>query len=411
LKGLSGNDSLAGASGFEKIYGGSDNDVLLGDEDDDSLLGGAGDDSVQGGDGDDTLKGGSGHDMMMGDAGNYLLMGQSGRDELHGGDDDDLLAGGSNDDLIYGDAGNDTGSGQVGSDTIWGGDGDDLLTGMDGDDVLYGGAGDDRVYGGNNDDIVVGGDDDDTLRGGSNRDIVMGGNGRDILHGDDQGDILIGGLTLYDVDTYGLELALEVWASVLGYEQRVAILSQQYAQRGATSSDTNYSVSLQSDRTIFNDFQNRWGLIVPYYGDNVIDGGYFNNRFNIVIDTAREPTRSVTITGNVQFGNQSEALLRGRSQIDVLMRTEIIRIGGSYDHIFMLNQVTLNYGEFSNQRLYANEQHADFVPFPKAGRSIADEQVGLTNQQLMTQFGIAVGGEVALTNASSFDRITGLVGP
>jgi hypothetical protein len=61
-------------------------------------------------------------------------------------------------------------------------------------------------------------------------------------------------------------------------------------------------------------------------------------------------------------------------------------------------------------RLYYNEQQRDFVP-PATIYGIGSPVPGLTNGQLWSLFGIAVGGALAPENATTREGIIGLIGP
>ncbi len=151
------------------------------------------------------------------------------------------------------------------------------------------------------------------------------------------------------------------------------------------------------------------GIDTPRQGDNVIIGGFFNNLANIVARTSVGSSRSLLISGDVQFGTLPEFVLQGRQQFDIFMLAQLEPRNGSVDHLLTPDQVTLDFGPYSQQRLYYVEQWFSYVPFPTSGASIPEEYVGLTNQQLMDSFGVALGGEIAPADADSEPRIHGLL--
>jgi hypothetical protein len=73
--------------------------------------------------------------------------------------------------------------------------------------------------------------------------------------------------------------------------------------------------------------------------------------------------------------------------------------------------IVLNFGSLVNQRLYYTTQQASFIPFPVARPDAPAAYVGLTNQQLWNQFGVAVGGTLAPLNTYTLSNIVGLRAP
>ena len=109
LRGLTGNDTIAGSSGADLVLGGADNDRLLG-----AL-------------GNDTLYGDLGNDNLFGEADNDIISGMQGQDFINGGDGNDLLRGGKGDDYLVGGNGNDTLIGDRGININVGGAGSDVF--------------------------------------------------------------------------------------------------------------------------------------------------------------------------------------------------------------------------------------------------------------------------------------------
>lgn len=143
------------------------------------------------------------------------------------------------------------------------------------------------------------------------------------------------------------------------------------------------------------------GIEVPRHGHSVIYGGYLNNIHNIVMETALSPDRSVTITGPIQFGGY---------YVDIQL-VKTLPVGWSVENLFYDDRATVDFGPYSNQRLYYREQAADYVPFPVAGDGIPEDYIGLTNDELQSQFGVSIGGAIAPDNAITDPLIVGLIGP
>jgi len=143
------------------------------------------------------------------------------------------------------------------------------------------------------------------------------------------------------------------------------------------------------------------GIDLPRGGNNEIVGGYFRNSNNIAVVSA-ERERTILIR-DVVF----DPVEGFDAHTNVWM---ITRFGARDLWALTPDRITLDYGPFSNARLYFYEQAADFVPFPQFDDEIPDEFVGKSNAQLWDQFGLAVGGAVATGDqAGSEYLIDGIV--
>jgi hypothetical protein len=141
------------------------------------------------------------------------------------------------------------------------------------------------------------------------------------------------------------------------------------------------------------------GILVPKWGTNVINGGTFNNQVDIQIQTAAVRDRVL------QLNN-----LPLQTRID--MHVDLYQLPNAIlSNFWVQDTVTLNFGQFVNQRLYSFMQRADAVPFPDFRSDIPSEYVGLSNQQLWNQFGVAIGGAIAPSNAITVPTIYGLIAP
>lgn len=146
------------------------------------------------------------------------------------------------------------------------------------------------------------------------------------------------------------------------------------------------------------------GIVAPEKGYTIIRGGYFDNRKGIAVRTAKSPGRSVLITGPITFGPTTIFQV---TTLDELISPFISNV----DFAFYQDTILLDYGPYVNHRVYSNAQHADYVPYPVANSKVPNDYVGLTNQQLMDRFGIAVGGAIAPANAVQTPLIDGLTVP
>jgi len=143
------------------------------------------------------------------------------------------------------------------------------------------------------------------------------------------------------------------------------------------------------------------GVDLPRGGDNVIDGGTFRNSNNIAIVSA-ERERTILIR-DVEFRHIDGF----NSHKDIWM---ISRFGGDDLWALESDRITIDYGRFSNARLFFREQHPDFVPFPRRDDDIPPEYIGKTNEELWDDYRVAVGGAVATDDdGRASDLIDGLI--
>ncbi|WP_019498918.1 calcium-binding protein [Pseudanabaena sp. PCC 6802] len=91
VRGLEGDDTIAGSSDREIIQGNQGRDILNGGGGDDVLFGGRDNDLLDGGDGNDLLIGGLDDDQLEGGAGNDTLLGNMGGSILWGDRGADLF--------------------------------------------------------------------------------------------------------------------------------------------------------------------------------------------------------------------------------------------------------------------------------------------------------------------------------
>ena len=155
----------------------------------------------------------------------------------------------------------------------------------------------------------------------------------------------------------------------------------------------------------------KWGIEVARSGFAIFNGCWFTNIHNIVVHPGLTNGRRVEINGPIQFGRLPNRPVGSGPDYDVYMRFDASAVEGSISHLFRENTVILNYGIFDNQRAYYNAQLPDAVPFSSPAVFVPISYVGLTNQQLLHQVGVVLGGELAPTNGIYYPSVGGVVAP
>jgi Ca2+-binding RTX toxin-like protein len=140
------------------------------------------------------------------------------------------------------------------------------------------------------------------------------------------------------------------------------------------------------------------GIELPRRGPVNVSGGTFNNIYDIVLFPPIAE-RNVSITGSL-----INPRIASWGDVNLIP-------GGSATLYFSYDNVLLNFGPFVNQRLYNAQQHADTVPFPVLRPDLPAQYVGLTNQQLWDNFGVALAGAIAPSNAYTVPYIIGFIAP
>ena len=188
LKGLAGNDDLAGVHAGVAVYGGAGRDWIRLDQWEEGAVSAAFGDA-----GDDEIVGSQFSDRLYGGTENDFIYASAGRDTVDGGDGSDVLSFaalswqlGPGEAIAF--TLGETGSGRftrqlmnwetfsttiyTGIEGVEGTEGGDLLNGNSSANKLYGGGGDDRLKG------LAG---DDLLQGGFGHDVLTGGTGADLF--------------------------------------------------------------------------------------------------------------------------------------------------------------------------------------------------------------------------------------
>jgi hypothetical protein len=138
------------------------------------------------------------------------------------------------------------------------------------------------------------------------------------------------------------------------------------------------------------------GLVLPWYGNVVLNGGTFQNTRDILIQTGYN--RNVLITGFATVPS-------------IVMVADYASAATNGARLLTDDIVTLDFGPFANKRLYYTKQAADYVPFPQPIAGLPDDYVGptKTNQYLWDTYGVALGGAIAPSDAYTVPEIMGLI--
>ncbi|WP_299551739.1 G8 domain-containing protein [Seonamhaeicola sp.] len=138
------------------------------------------------------------------------------------------------------------------------------------------------------------------------------------------------------------------------------------------------------------------------------------------------PWRTITIQGNIQFNNSNKNIvlapqyhMTNPGQDGFAILNGGVKMPGWF---LIPDNITLNFGPFSNARVYFDDQRADFIPVPNStlGRPIGipvgdlfpenfvnPKYIGKTNQQLQTQYGSSFGGVIMPAGTVTHAMITG----
>ncbi len=120
--------------------------------------------------------------------------------------------------------------------------------------------------------------------------------------------------------------------------------------------------------------------------------------------------------GQPQFGTLSATALKTRQQFDIKLQSNFDNSQNDITRVFNPDVIRMGTVTLNNQQLYYKEQAADFKPFDSTAAAgvpsfVPSALVDQTNQQLMDQYGLAVGGVVAPADAAATNpRIDALVG-
>jgi hypothetical protein len=197
-----------------------------------------------------------------------------------------------------------------------------------------------------------------------------------------------------------------------------------FDRNDVTRNITYYRVNVQGFST---------GINAPVNGANHIVGGTFNNVKNIYITTANSRNRVVTVDDNgaadpVQFLDNllmkdSTGHLVPRPQWDLYLVSNFNPKEQDITRNFNPDVIRMGLVTHNGAQVFYNEQAADFTPFPstdhadpkhfgpKAAPYIPAGLLDLTNAEIYSMYGLAIGGIVAPADAVPQAGINGLVSP
>ena len=210
-------------------------------------------------------------------------------------------------------------------------------------------------------------------------------------------------------DAYGVFSDSMFWNNELGVNleyahqviMRNVIVKRIPEDTLALATNTGISSNLVTRNIVYQDLTvagYNVGVVLPRVGTTTVIGGSYANHTDLQILTAISPDRNVLLTGNITF-----------NRIVTYSYFDYPSYGNGF--MFYADLVILNFGPFKNQPLYYTSQAPDAVPFPSGLPALPAAYIGLTSQQLWSQFGIAIGGSLAPAEATSVPSIVGLIGP
>ncbi|MEL6820480.1 MAG: T9SS type A sorting domain-containing protein [Calditrichota bacterium] len=154
------------------------------------------------------------------------------------------------------------------------------------------------------------------------------------------------------------------------------------------------------------------GLALPPQGQITVKCGYFKNGINFSVPNPKLATRDML------FHNVTTELDNAfPNPLEFEMVAEFFPPEDKYTaYVLLPDKIILNYGSHNNQRLFFDEQAADYTPLPVDGepytffegiRYILARFATKTNQQLQSDFNMSFGGTVIPQNAISDPTISG----
>lgn len=154
------------------------------------------------------------------------------------------------------------------------------------------------------------------------------------------------------------------------------------------------------------------GIALPRQGEVTVNCGTLKNGNNMLINNP------VLATRDMRIENLSTSLdNRFSNPIDIKVEESFSPPEDKISLYFLLpDKIILNYGSYTNQRLFFDEQDANYVPLPtdadpytffNGERYILTEFAQKTNQQLQTAYQMSFGGSLLPSNAVSAAGISG----
>lgn len=170
------------------------------------------------------------------------------------------------------------------------------------------------------------------------------------------------------------------------------------------------------------------GMQVPTQGQVLVEGGTYANLVDFEVRNPHLEPRDLTFR-DINFGDSPYVNDAERIRFEMtpdFTLTGVVQTGLESDGVdkfllyFLLpDRITLDFGPYDGVALYYAEQAADFVPVTEENKKtevdeeqVPQEYVGLSNEQLMSRYGLSFGGELLPTGSEpSTDVVGGLIGP
>ena len=154
------------------------------------------------------------------------------------------------------------------------------------------------------------------------------------------------------------------------------------------------------------------GLMLPPQGQVTVVNGNLKNGVNMYIPSPTLSYRDMLIEGLTTAPDPAF-----NNPIEIRMEAFFSPPEDKFTAYFLLpDKIVLNYGSFENQRLYFNEQAANYQPLPNDAapytffeerRYILAEFAQKTNQQLQNDYQLSFGGSILPEDAVDVDGIVG----
>jgi hypothetical protein len=163
------------------------------------------------------------------------------------------------------------------------------------------------------------------------------------------------------------------------------------------------------------------GMDVPTQGRITIRNGTFANKTDFRVLNPQFGPRLLEFDG-VQFADSP--LFSPSERTKILMAPDFTLVGQTQTGLdddgankiplFFLqpDRITLNFGPYTNEGLYYDQQRADFIPMLPANATLEDVTVrnrfvNKTNQQLNNQYGWSFGGAILPAGATTIPEVVG----
>jgi hypothetical protein len=147
------------------------------------------------------------------------------------------------------------------------------------------------------------------------------------------------------------------------------------------------------------------GIFTAQQGNSTITGGYYDNIINIEVPSELGRGGNVITISNPTFPQPAPGLA---GHADIKIYFDFGNLMGHSPAEFFVPTIVM----YNGRQVYAPEQDPNYIPFPtsSAAPGLPAAMVGLTNQQLLSQFGLAFGGALAPAGSTPLGNISGVVG-